>query len=83
MLYTVTMFFPIIAELDEGKPKQIVYATDVEAESEDQALRGALNIEIVDCGGGVFAKPDNAAVYFVHPTTPEADKGNGEDNAGD
>ncbi len=78
MLYTVTMFFPIIAELDEGKPKQIVYATDVEADSEGQALRGALNIEIVDCGGGVFAKPDNAAVYFVHPKTPE-----GGNNAGD
>ncbi len=78
MLYTVTMFFPIIAELDEGKTKQIVYATEVEADSEDQALKAALNIEIVDCGGGVYAKPDNAAVYFVHPTPPE-----GGNNAGD
>ncbi|KKN66390.1 hypothetical protein LCGC14_0472120 [marine sediment metagenome] len=83
MLYTVTMFFPIIAELDEGKPKQIVYSAEVEAGNEVQALKGALEMEIVNCGGGVFAKPDNAAVYFVHATTPEADKGNGENNAGD
>lgn len=78
MLYTVTMFFPIIAELDEGKPKQIVYVAEVEAGNEVEALKGALEMEIVNCGDGMYAKPDNAAVYFVHPMPPE-----GDNNAGD
>ncbi len=78
MLYTVTLFFPIISDF-EGTTKQVTFAHEVEADSEQEAILKTLEIEIIDCGEGMFARPEAAALYFIHPgSSGTPDNGGGE-----
>lgn len=66
MLYAVTLFFPIISDF-EGTTKQVTFSHEVDADSEQDAVLKVLELEIIDCGEGMFARPEAASIYFVHP----------------
>lgn len=75
MLYTVTLFFPIISDF-EGMPKQVTYSHEVDADSEQEAALKTMELELIDCGDGMFARPEAASIYFIHQG-PAADNGGG------
>ncbi len=79
MMYSVTLFFPIISDF-EGTTKQVTFAHEVDADSEQDAILKTLELELIDCGEGMFARPEAASIYFVHPGPSWAvpDNGGGE-----
>ena len=78
MLYTVTLFFPLISDF-EGTTKQVTFAHEVDADSEQEALMKTLELEFIDCGEGMFARPEAASIYFIHQgPTGKPDNGGGE-----
>jgi len=77
MMFSITMFFPIISELG-GQTKQFISSCEVEADTETEAILKALELPIIECGDGVFARPANASIYFVNVKQPEPKGGNNE-----
>ena len=78
MLYTVTLFFPIISDF-EGTTKQVTYSHEVYADNEQEAVLKTLELELIDCGEGMFARPEAASIYFIHlGPASKPDNGGGE-----
>ncbi len=78
MLYTVTLFFPLISDF-EGVTKQVTFNHEVDADSKQEALMKLLELEFIDCGEGMFARPAAASIYFIHPgPAGTSDNGGGE-----
>ncbi len=78
MLYTVTLWFPLISDFD-GMPKQVTYTHEVDADSKQEALLKTLELEFIDCGEGMFARPEAASIYFINPgPSGGPDNGGGE-----